>query len=312
MTMKMFARVTSGQYSRFHRAAEQAHLLRILQSLLGTISDTQSISILYSHLSLVDMEAFRVTGKPGEMIALMLGDLTVDTYVKGTSANEVSISEAEQLHILQILAQLLDTMPWTQPSAAVYLRLCALADPARLSDDVRKKLAELIMGHYYQFKDNIKDIRPMLSAISSYKDLDLDKFSGGVAYILRQCATLPRAEFEGIHDKLRGALAAVAEYFGRPDAATLADHMTQDLFGWHSFLRLSEACTEIANVDKGLLSPEIVDVLERFSLLCPNTHWRVGEVRDNMKILCQLTRAAATSGRLSSHFTLVTVLTHDL
>jgi len=179
-------------------------------------------------------------------------------------------------------------MPETQPAAAVYLRLCALADPARQSDNVRKKLAELIVAYHGLFGDLIKDIRPMLSAISSFKDLDSVKFSLGVYWIFERSAKLPRAEFEIIHNELQEAVAAIAEYFGQPNAATLAGHLTQ-AGGWYWFRRLSFACVEFAEVDKGLFSPGFVEILERFSLLCPDTYDDIDGPRDFMRTLRELT-----------------------
>jgi len=128
----------------------------------------------------------------------------------------------------------------------------------------------------------------MLSAISSCQDLDSDKFSWGVYHILDHSAKLPRAEFEGIHDELRGALAAVAEYFGRPDAVALADRMTRG-GGWYYFSELSNACVALGQMDEGLFAPEIVDALERFSLLCPDTDDERDDIRDRMKTLRELT-----------------------
>jgi len=158
----------------------------------------------------------------------------------------------------------------------------------RLFDDVQKKLAELIMHYYYQFEDDIKDIRPMLSAISSFKDLDPGKFSWGVSRILNHSAYLSRAEFEEIHNELQGALTVVAGYFGQQDAAPLANRLTRG-DGWDGFWSLSYTCIKLAEVDKGLFSPEIVDSLEHFLLLCPyHNYWNQG-LRENMKALRELT-----------------------
>lgn len=130
----------------------------------------------------------------------------------------------------------------------------------------------------------------MLSAISSCQDLDPFKFSWNIHFILEDSAKLPQAAFEGVHNELQGALAAVAEYFGRPDAVALADHLTQDVLGWYSFWRLSNACVELAKVDRIMLfSSEIVDTIERFSSLCPNTDDNRDHIRDIMKTLRELT-----------------------
>jgi len=106
---------------------------------------------------------------------------------------------------------------------------------------------------------------------------------------LRHSAKLPRAELQEIHDELQGALAAVAEYFGRPDAAALADRLTQDFGGWSSFWRISKACVELAKVDNSLFTPAIVGALEQFSLLCPDTDDDRNCIRDNMETLRELT-----------------------
>jgi len=132
----------------------------------------------------------------------------------------------------------------------------------------------------------------MLSAISSCQDLDPFKFSRGVYFILEHSAELPRAEFEEIHDELRDALAAVAEYFGRPDAAALADRLTWALAGWYAFWRLSDACVELAKVDNSLFTPAIVDTLEQFSSRCPDTHEFQSErddIQNSMKTLREVT-----------------------
>jgi len=225
-------------------------------------------------------------------LVVALGDMAVNMFARVTSAERhYRVREAEQLRILKILDKLLDVMPGTQPAAAVCLRMCALADPARLSDDVQKKLAELIVGNYYRFHDYIKDIRPMLSAISLCQDLDPDKFSDRVADILYHSAELPRADFEGVHNELRRALAAVAEYFGRPDTAALADRLTHKFLGWYTFQRLSDACVELAKVDNSLFTPAIVDTLEQFSSRCPDTDDDIEGIRDTMKTLRELTLA---------------------
>jgi len=220
-------------------------------------------------------------------LVIALGGMAVNMFARVTNADGYyDDRNAEQLHILNILDKLLDAMPWTQPGAAVYLRLCALADPARLSDDVRKKLAGLMVAYYYRFEDVIQDIRPMLSAISSFKDLDPRKFSRGVADILVHSALL-RAEFEGIHDELRGALAAVAEYFGRPDAVALVDRMTRG-GGWYYFWELSNACVALAKVDNSLFTLAIVDSLWRFSTLWSDGYWKEN-TQNTLKTLREVT-----------------------
>jgi len=224
-------------------------------------------------------------------LVVALGDMAVSMFARATSADiENNDRRAEQLHILEILDKLLDAMPWPQPGATVYRRLCALADLARLSDDVQKKFAELLVTYYSRaFEDDINlDIRPVLSAISSCQYLDSVKFSLGVAYILRHSATLPRAELEMIHNELQEALAAIAEYFACPDAATLAERLTQG-DDWLSFWYLCYECVELAKVNKGLFSPEIVNALERFSLLCPDHHYRNEAIHNQMKTLHEMT-----------------------
>lgn len=98
-------------------------------------------------------------------LVIALGDMAVNMFAGVTNAdNYYGNEEVEQLHILKILDKLLDAVPRTQPAAAVYLRLCALADLARLSDDVRKKLAELMVAYYYLSQDETKGQCSTLSA----------------------------------------------------------------------------------------------------------------------------------------------------
>jgi len=225
-------------------------------------------------------------------LVIALGDMAVNIFDKVTKDQNLWLLclETEQLHILRILNKLLDAMPWTQPAAAVYLRLCALADPARLSDDVRKKLAELMVAYYNLSRDEIKDIRPVLLAISSCQDLDADMFSFGIAGILERSAKLPQADIEQIHDELRGALAAVAKYFGRPDAAALADCLSQNVSDWYFFWRLCCACVELAKVDNSVFTPAIVGALERVSFLYPGGDiWRKRDIQNSMKVLREVT-----------------------
>jgi len=277
MILGWFARVASADtYSR--QEAEQLRVPEILEKLFRAMSDTQSTTAI-NHLHSLLWAA----GRSWDPI-IALGDITVGIFAKGTSADGVSMSEAEQLHILKILDKLLFGMPRTQPAAAVYLRLCAPADPAHLSEDVRKKLAELIVGYYYKFEDDIKDIRQMLSAISSFKDLDPREFSDGIANILKHLAKLPQANFEGIHNELRGALATVAGYFGRPNPpSSLAS------FGWGHFSDLSNACVALARVDNSLFSPEIIDSLGRFSFLCPDDDGWKRTIQNSIQALREVT-----------------------
>jgi len=221
-------------------------------------------------------------------LVVALGDMAVNMFARVPNSDRyVGVRpEADRLHILRILENLLDVMPDTQPAAAVYLRLCALADPACLSDCVWKKLAEVVVLCYHQFEANIKDIRPILSAVSSCQDLNPRKFSIGVSRLLENAAKLPRSEFEQIHDELQGALAVVVEYFGPPNAATVADRMIDDW--WYSLSRLSCACVELAKLDQGLFAPEFIDVLGQFSLLCPDAYWNWA-IRDNLETLRELT-----------------------
>jgi len=346
MAISMLTRVKSGEHSEFEPDAEQAHILRILQSLSRAMPDTQFSVVLHDMWSLVDVAWLQSEGpimvlldmtvhwfvRPGtdshrEAVKLhvsenlerlfkamsdtqsatvidrlcslldvmgrsrnpiiTLGDMTVDIFDRIASADGYFRQETEQLCILRILDRLLSVMPRTGPAAAVYLRLWAQADAGRLSDDMRKKLAELIVVYYPLFKDHIEDIRPILSAISSLKDLDPDKFSWGVFCILDHSAKLP--EFEEIHDELRGVLAAVARYFSRPNAMALADRLNQALLGWGCFYSLTDACVELAKADSGLFTPRIVAALEQFSLLLPDQEYFQESTRDKMKILLQLT-----------------------
>jgi len=91
-----------------------------------------------------------------------------------------------------------------------------------------------------------------------------------------------------IHNELRGALAAVEEYFGRPDAAALADRLTQG-HNWFYFQVLTYACIQLAKVDHGVFTPEIVNALGLFSLLCPDGNSWNEDICYHMKALRELT-----------------------
>jgi len=285
MTVDWVVRNKTADTSYSLREAEELRVSGNLEKLFRTMSDTRSAGVFSRLCSLLDAE-----GRSRSPI-IALGDMTVDICIRGTSSDGSSLPEAEQIRILKILDTLLGAMPRTQSGAAVYLRLCALADAAhRLSDDVRKRSAGMIVAYYPFFEHVIGDIRPMLLAISSFKIFDPDRFSWGVYQILEHSATLPQAKFDQIRHELQGAITVVAEYFGRPDAMILADLLTR-AYSWDCFHLLSGACVKLAQADVGLFSPEIVDVLEQFSLLFPYSTGDRGDqgLRNNMKMLRELT-----------------------
>jgi len=124
----------------------------------------------------------------------------------------------------------------------------------------------------------------MLLAISSCQHLNPDSFSSSVGKILEHPAKLPQADFEGIHNELRGALATVAGYFGRPNPpSSLAS------FGWGHFSDLSNACVALARVDNSLFSPEIIDSLGRFSFLCPDDDGWKRTIQNSIQALREVT-----------------------
>jgi len=218
-------------------------------------------------------------------LVIALGDMTISMFTRISSSNMYFGDEqVHQLHILRILDKLLSAMPNTQGGAAVYFRLCDLADTANLSNHVREKIAELKVASFPDFEDHIEDYRPVLSAVSLCKDLDPERFSTAVISILKGCAKLPRTDFAVIHDELQEALAAIVEYYRRRDAQTLADLLTNAPNGWSNFYGISDACLELVEADALLFTPEMVDDLERFSLLCPSTSWTY-RIRSSMTAL---------------------------
>lgn len=216
--------------------------------------------------------------------------MALNMFAKVTRVDSYFRREAEQLCILKITDKLLIAMPRTRPGAEIYLRVYALEYAEDLSDNVWRKSAELMVAYYPDFEDYIQDIRPAISAISACQCLNSNTFSWSVAPILYRSAKLPQVEYKRIRKELHGALAAIAQYFSRPDVVALADHLTQN-DDWICFRWLSEASVELAKVHKDvfLQVPEIVDALERVSSMCPNDEQWKERIQNNLKTLRELT-----------------------
>jgi len=261
--------------------AEQTYISGILKNLFDALPDAETTTSLYASLcKLAQADA------PG------LSDDVQKTLV--------SVASAYYSRFKGRIEGLIRAWPRTYHSASAYSALYYLVGIAGLSDDLRKELAGLVVNYFSFFKtsedinlpgnfspSNMKihtDIRPALLAIRSCKTYEPELSIYGVSCIVFSCLWLPRNEFELIQDELREALAAVPGYFGLMDAAASADRLTKN-GSWDSFYWLCHNCVLAAKGDKSLITPEIVDALERLSSLCPAGLGGVDQMRGNMRTL---------------------------